>query len=191
MKAPDHYVTEVASAGTGATVRALADLMTHYAVGCVVIRDDERRPLGIVTDRDLACRVLARGLDPATTTAAEIASKPVHCATTENSLEEVIARMREAGVRRMPVVRDDVLVGLVTLDDLVVQLTREMASLSCSATCSIDEGRKQGRRKRRRVELEEALVSLEASAVAAGKGALELVTREFDALRERLRRSPE
>jgi CBS domain-containing protein len=191
MSAPEHYVTEVASARVGSTVRELADLMTHYAVGCLVIRDDERRPIGIVTDRDLACRVVAHGLDPNTTTAAEVATKPVHCVGTDASLEQVIARMREAGVRRMPVVREGELVGLVTLDDLVVQLTREMASLSGSATTAIDDGRRAGRRKRRRADLEESIAALEASAIAAGRDAVDFMSREFEALRERFRRPPE
>jgi len=187
MNAPDHYVTEVATAPPGATVREVADLMTHYAVGCVVLRDEERRPVGIVTDRDLALRVVARGLDPAATTAAEIATKPVHCVGTVDGLEQVIARMREAGVRRMPVVRDGALVGLVTLDDLVVQLGREVASLSAAATGAIDEGRRAGRKQRRRADLEESLAALEASALAAGREVIALVGRELDGLRERFR----
>jgi CBS domain containing-hemolysin-like protein len=115
----------------------------------------------------------------------------VHCVGTDASLEQVIARMREAGVRRMPVVREGELVGLVTLDDLVVQLTREMASLSGSATTAIDDGRRAGRRKRRRADLEESIAALEASAIAAGREAVDFVSREFDALRERFRRPPE
>jgi CBS domain-containing protein len=189
MKTCEHYVTEVASARPETTVRALSELMTHYGIGCVVIRDEERRPLGVVTDRDLACRVVARGLDPDATTAEAVATKPVHCADTDDSLEQVIARMRAANVRRMPVVRDAALVGLVTLDDLVVHLVREAASLSAAATTSIDASRRAGRRTRRRAELEESVAALEASAIAAGREAMELVSREFDALRERFWRS--
>jgi CBS domain-containing protein len=189
MNAPEHYVTEVASAPGGESVRVLADLMSHYAVGCIVIVDDARRPIGLVTDRDLACRVVARGLDPDATTAAAIATKPAHCIETNDPLEQVIARMREAGVRRLPVVRDGALAGLVTLDDLVVQLTRELASLSGAAIAAIDESRRAGRRQRRRAELEESLASLEATALAAGRDVVQLVSRELDALRERFRRS--
>jgi len=187
MSVPEHYVTEVASATADATVRALADLMAHYAVGCIVIRDADRRPIGIVTDRDLACRVVARGLDPEKTIAADVATKPVHCIRTDDSLEQVIARMREANVRRMPVVRDEKLVGLVTLDDLVVQIGREIASLSAAATVSLDDARREGRRRHRRDELEETVASLEATVLAAGREMRSFVTKEFEALRDRLR----
>jgi len=189
MNVPDHYVTAVASVPGSASVRTVADLMSHYGVGCIAVVDDAHRPIGMVTDRDLACRVVAHGLDPDATTAAAIASKPVHSIETGDALEQVIARMREAGVRRMPVVRDGALVGLVTLDDLVVQLTRELASLAGAAIASIDEGRREGRRQRRRADLEESLASLEASALAAGREVVQLVSRELDGLRERFRRS--
>lgn len=189
MNVADHYVTEVATAPANATVRAIADLMVHYAIGCVVVRDDERRPIGIVTDRDLLCRVVAAGLDPEQTTAGEIATKPVHTIPSDQPLERVIALMREANVRRAPIVRDERVVGLVTLDDLVVQLSRELASLSGAATIAIDDARRAGRRQRRREDLEESLASLEASALATGRDVASRVARELDTLRERLRKS--
>lgn len=187
MKPATHYANEVASAPATATARMLADLMIQHAIGCVVIRDDEQRPIGIVTDRDLLCRVVACGLDPEQTPAGEIATKPVHCVPNDQPLEQVIALMRDANVRRAPVVEGGRLVGIVTLDDLVVQLSREIASLSTAATRSIDDTLRAGRWKRRREEFEDALASLEASAVSAGREVAGRVTRELDKLRERLR----
>jgi signal-transduction protein with cAMP-binding, CBS, and nucleotidyltransferase domain len=140
--------------------------MAFHAIGCVVIVDAERRPVGIVTDRDLACRVVARGADPEATSAAQIATTPLQVAQSEEPIESVVARMRKAGVRRMPVVRDDALIGLVTLDDLVVHLGRELEELGSTAKLAIDESRKRGRRARRRQHFEENLAELEATAVA-------------------------
>jgi len=181
-----NYETQVATAPLDASVRSLADMMALYAIGCVVIVDAERRPVGIVTDRDLCCRVVERSADPDTTTASEVATKPVQLAQSDEPIERVVARMREAGVRRMPVVQDDVLAGLVTLDDLVVHLGRELNELGVTAKLAIDEGRKRGRRELRRQHLEESIAGLEASARASGREAVAFVRREIDSLRERL-----
>ena len=182
-----NYETQIATAPLDASVRSLAEMMSIYAIGCVVVVDAARRPVGIITDRDLCCRVVARGADPDTTTASEIATKPVHLAESAEPIERVVARMREAGVRRMPVVEDGALAGLVTLDDLIVHLGRELNELGGAAKLAIDEGRKRGRRERRRQSLEESVAALEASAVANGREAVAFVRREIDALRERLR----
>ena len=189
MRQWDYYETDIATAPLDATARALADQMAFYAIGCVVIVDGERRPVAIVTDRDLACRVVARGADPDTTRAESIASRPLQVAQHDEPIEAVVAHMRKSGVRRMPVVRDTGLVGLVALDDLVVHLGRELEALGSTAKRAIDEGRKQGRRRLRRARIEEGIATLEASALASGREALALARREIDALRERLGRS--
>jgi signal-transduction protein with cAMP-binding, CBS, and nucleotidyltransferase domain len=186
MSAWRYYERHIATAPADATASALADQMAFRAIGCIVIVDAEHRPVGIVTDRDLACRVVARGLDPDTVTAAEFATRPLQVAQSEEPIEDVAARMRKAGVRRMPVVHDEVLIGLVTLDDLVVHLGRELEDLGSSAKLAIDESRKHGRRARRRQHLEESIAELEASAMATGREAVEFVRREVDSLRERL-----
>jgi CBS domain-containing protein len=183
------YETQVATVPADASARVIAEHMALYAVGCVVVVDEERRPIGVVTDRDLACRVVARGADPGRTTAGEIASKPVQLAQSDESIETVVQRMRQAGVRRMPVVENGALVGLVAIDDLVVHLGRELDELGRTAKQEVDEARRHGRRVRRRQELEESLAALEASALAAGRDAAAFVRREIDALRERVRGS--
>jgi CBS domain-containing protein len=186
MSAWRYYERDIATAPQSTTARALADQMAFHAIGCVVIVDDEHRPVGIVTDRDLACRVVARGANPDITTAAEIATKPLQVAQSEEPIEAVAARMRKAGVRRMPVVRDEIVVGLVTLDDLVVHLGRELEELGSTAKLAIQESRKLGRRARRRQQLEESVAELEASALASGREAVAFVRREVDSLRDRL-----
>jgi len=183
------YDKEIATARPDATARALADAMGMYAIGCVVIVDDARRPVGIVTDRDLTCRVVARGADPDAITADEIATKPVQIAKSDDPIEQVVAHMRKAGVRRMPIVEGEALAGLVTLDDLVVHLGRELNDLGGTAKLAIDEGRKRGRRERRRRDIEEGVAALEASALASGRDAVAFVRKEIDSLRERLRGS--
>jgi CBS domain-containing protein len=100
-----------------------ASLMRHKHVGDLVVVDDPQEdgvPLGIVTDRDLAIEVLGNGLDPAKTTVGSLMRKPVVIAHESEDTARVIERMREHGVRRLPVVgHDGEVVGIITLDDLL------------------------------------------------------------------------
>jgi signal-transduction protein with cAMP-binding, CBS, and nucleotidyltransferase domain len=187
MKRPN-YETPVAKVGETATVREVADLMANYSVGCVVVVDADRRPIGIVTDRDLCTRVVARRLDPAATAVAAVMTKPAQVARSDEPLEAVAARMRQAGVRRLPVVEDGRLVGIVALDDLVTSLGSELSWLGSAAKLEVREGLREARSSRRRAELEETLASLEASALATGREAFDFVAKEFETLRDRLRK---
>lgn len=184
----DYYATEVATGHPDEPVAKLADRMEEYAVGSLVIVDAERRPLGMVTDRDLAVRVVAAALDPDATQARDVMTAPAVVARADEPVEAVVERMREAGVRRLPVVRDDRLVGLVAIDDLVVHLGRELEDLGQAARREVDEARRRGRQERRREEFEETLRELRTSVEHAGREAVDFVTREFEALRERIRR---
>jgi CBS domain-containing protein len=109
----------------GAQTNALdaARLMRHHHVGDVVVvdnEDEERTPIGIVTDRDLAVKVVAGGLDPATTAVTTLMRSPVVIAQESEDCAQVIERMRMHGVRRVPVVDGQgIVVGIVTLDDLL------------------------------------------------------------------------
>jgi len=188
LKARDYYKTDVATAPLEATVVELVDLMAQLAVGCVVIVDAAGRPAGIVTDRDVTCRAIARSADPEKTTAGAIMSKPLVTAGPSDPIEVVVERMRSAGVRRLPVVRDDQLTGLVAFDDLLVEFAREIDELAESAHREVEASRRRGRRERRREDLEESLAELRSTFERAGREAAEFVSREFESLRERLQR---
>jgi CBS domain-containing protein len=110
-----------------------ARLMRHKHVGDVVVVDDpieERVPLGVVTDRDLAIEVLGDGRDAATTALSALVRSPVVIARDTEDVSVVIERMRTHGVRRVPVVDErGSLVGIVTLDDLLKSLLSDMHAL--------------------------------------------------------------
>lgn len=191
MRTRDYYRTEVASTGPQATAGELADLMAQYAVGCVVIVDAEERPVGLVTDRDLTCRVVAKGLDASKTRAEEIMSRPLVLAEPSDPIEAVVERMRAAGVRRVPVAREGRLTGLVSVDDLVVEFGRELDDLGEATRRATQDARRRARRERRREDVEEALTELRASVERAGREAADFLSREFESLRGRLRRAPD
>jgi len=98
-----------------------ARAMEANHVGAILVQD-RGELVGVVTDRDLALRVVGRGLDPKKTmveqvmTTGELATLPIS-STEENAVE----LMRIRHVRRIPLLEDDRLVGIVTLDDLVLE----------------------------------------------------------------------
>jgi CBS domain-containing protein len=98
------------------SVREIAELMRERNVGSVVLIE-EQRPVGFVTDRDLAVSVIADGRDLGDH-AADHASSPVITARAEMQIEEAAELMVRHGVRRLVVVDDDRLTGIVTLDDI-------------------------------------------------------------------------
>jgi CBS domain-containing protein len=111
------------------TVTDVAALMNAHHVGAVVITQDGQ-PIGIVTDRDLALRVVGAGL-AADAPASRVMSRELVVARVDAGLDEAFLTMRRAGVRRLPIVADDgSLVGLVALDDLLVLMAGELTSVA-------------------------------------------------------------
>jgi CBS domain-containing protein len=107
----------VVTAEPDRTVREIAELMRERNVGSVVLVRDSR-PVGFVTDRDLALSVIADGRD-LSDHVADHASSPVITADPGMNVEECADLMVRHGVRRLVVIDGDRLTGIVTLDDLV------------------------------------------------------------------------
>lgn len=120
---------QVVSASPDTPVTEIAQLMEEEDVGSVVILEDER-PRGIVTDRDLALEVLVHERDPSSLTAADVMSEEVVTVDVDSGIFDVIRTMQESSVRRIPAVDSDGRVaGIVTFDDFVILLGRELEQL--------------------------------------------------------------
>lgn len=125
----ESFVKKVITAPAGESVMTVARLMKEHNVGAVVITEGHK-PLGIVTDRDLVLRALAPNLPPQTPIR-QVMSAPVKTVFREDGLFDTTRTMLETGVRRLPVLdQDELLIGIVTLDDLLRILSRELANLS-------------------------------------------------------------
>ena len=120
---------ELVSASRSTTAKELAQQMGSKNVGSILITED-RRPVGIVTDRDLALAVVGEERSPAETTAVDLMSTDLVTVDVTDGVAEVCATMREHGVRRMPVMDGDEVTGILTLDDLIVLLEDELADIS-------------------------------------------------------------
>ncbi len=103
--------------------------MDERNVGSVVVLD-EQKPVGIVTDRDLTIKALSRRKDPDQTTVEQIMSEDLFSVHVEDPIFEVISKACEAGVRRIPVISGDRLLGIVTFDDLFLHLVNELQKMS-------------------------------------------------------------
>ena len=115
-----------------ATVEDAALFMRSSHIGDVVVVDaaDTRRPVGIITDRDIAVEVVAQGLTPAQTPVGSIMSSPLLSLREDDGFLAALDKMSARGVRRAPVLdRDGRLKGLVSVDDLVPLLARELAKI--------------------------------------------------------------
>jgi CBS domain-containing protein len=121
----------------GATVAEAARLMDREAVGAVVVLDSASgRPIGVVTDRDLVVRALARGL-PADARVDAVMSMGVVCIDADADIHEAVRIFATHPVRRLPVVSGAELVGMLTIDDLLVDLSGDLASVVRGVTAQV------------------------------------------------------
>jgi len=118
------------------TVLHAARVMKDRNVGAVVVVDEERRPIGILTDRDLATRVVAAGSgglpsDPGQIPVDRVMSKPVITAGRDTLIFDILRLMSSKRVRRIPIVDSKKrMLGLVSIDDAMVLLTTELANVA-------------------------------------------------------------
>jgi CBS domain-containing protein len=119
MRISEVMTQGVVTADRSDSLQHVGELMRDRNVGSVVICDGAR-PVGVITDRDLALAVVADGIDPSSL-AGDHASHPIVTGEVEMDLEEAVALMIQHRIRRLPVTASDGLVGIVTIDDLAVR----------------------------------------------------------------------
>lgn len=116
------------------SVREAAALMRDFHVGNLVVVEDRagvRAPVGIITDRDVTIEVVAMGVDPEMIKVGEVMGPELITARETETVYETLQRMRQHGVRRIPVLDSrGGLTGIVSLSDLLEFLAEELSSLS-------------------------------------------------------------
>ncbi|MFC5577642.1 CBS domain-containing protein [Lysobacter niabensis] len=106
---------------TATPLRDVARMMRDNDCGQIPVVDESQRPVGVVTDRDIAMRVVAEGRNSNEATAADAMSKPVRTVTTDTSLTDCVCLMEAEQVRRVPVVdAEGRLAGIVSIADLAL-----------------------------------------------------------------------
>ena len=123
-------IREVDLAEANESVWEAAERMHQRAVGTLVVVDHDQRPVGIVTDRDLVERVLALRKDPNVTAVVDIMTPDPKTMTEQGAIESALSLMSSGGFRRLPVVDEDgKLIGLMSLDDVLMLLAEEFAHI--------------------------------------------------------------
>ena len=113
----------------GTTLHDVARLMVERDCGEIPVVDDLRRPIGVITDRDIVCRTLARGINPLNVSAESIMTSPIKTVNQDASINECLDLMEENQIRRVLVVDErDTLCGVVSQADISRMVGRRKAA---------------------------------------------------------------
>jgi len=121
-----HVMTSPVVTATGKkAITRVAEIMEEHKIGSVVITDEKERPQGIITERDIVTRVIAKKLNPEAVKAERVMSKPLVTIDPEASVREAARLMNKRNVKRLGVMYKGRLVGLVSSKD-VLAITPEL-----------------------------------------------------------------
>lgn len=118
LKLKDIMTKDVVTVKGSATVKRAVDLMNKNEIGCLVVVNNVK-PIGIVTERDMLKRVIHEKKEPEKTNVAEVMSKPLIVTAPNMLAGEAAKLMFGKGIKKLPVVENERIVGLVTLSDLI------------------------------------------------------------------------
>ena len=142
MKVCDIMSSKVVSIAPEEPVSAAAKLLKRMNIGALPVCDASRRLRGIVTDRDIVTRCVALEADPAHTPVAEIMSRGVVTASPLDDTAQAARAMSADRVRRLPVLDEGRLIGMVTLCDLARDANCDMEAAEALAEISSNVKRK-------------------------------------------------
>lgn len=111
-------------ANSSDTIFMISNLMKERKVGSIIIinQDEQNYPIGIITERDIVRRVISDGKDPKITKVDDIKTTSLITIDPETSVYDAALIMTKYRIRRLPVVKDNTLYGIITSDDLVKYL---------------------------------------------------------------------
>jgi CBS domain-containing protein len=119
---------ELATATLDTTLEEIANMMKEEDVGAIPILDEDENLAGIITDRDIVLRAIAEGQDPSSCTAEEILSEELHTIRPDADLEEAADLMARHRIRRLPVLEEGVIIGMISLGDISVKSEEDEAA---------------------------------------------------------------
>ena len=155
MKVRDIMTKEVGTATLDSTVEDVAAMMKEEDAGAIPVVDDGELA-GIVTDRDIVIRCIAEGKNPSDTTVEEILTEELHTIQPEADVEDAAQLMSERQIRRLPVVEEGELIGVISLGDIAVKdedtqtAAESLQEISQGVKSQARSGREQGRSRQQR-----------------------------------------
>ncbi len=157
MRVRDIMTSEVNTASPESTLEEVATMMRDEDVGAIPVVEDEEL-IGIVTDRDIVVRCVAGGRDPSEVAVEEILSEDLETVEPDADVEEAAELMRSKQIRRLPVVENGRLAGMLSLGDIAVEepgtsgealegVSRGVERSGKKAPQAVSDGRRDGGRQ--------------------------------------------
>ena len=100
------------------TVKEAAQIMSKFRIGCLVVLEGEKI-VGIITERDVLRKVVATGLDASNTKIEQVMTKEVITIDSDKSIEDACSLMTEHDIKKLPVLEEGKLIGIITATDLI------------------------------------------------------------------------
>lgn len=140
MLVKDVMTSPVVTIDEDDSVIKAAQLMDQHNVGCIIVTSKQGKPLGIITERDLVARVLAKNTQTSKLTAKEVMTSPLITVDPDETLNEAARRMSRLNIRRLGVMYKGSLVGIVSSKDILavtpelIEMIQERARIEREAT---------------------------------------------------------
>lgn len=177
MKISEIMTRDPKTARLDSTLEEIATLMKDEDVGAIPIVDDDDELVGIVTDRDIIVRCVAEGKEASDTTVEDIFTEELATIEPDADVQQAARLMAEKQIRRLPVVRDGELIGMVSIGDISVK--HEDDETAGATLHEISQGVKQDRGKKPRAASEREDRS-RANRQSGGTRAENALAREFE-----------
>lgn len=120
MEVKDIMSKDIVIADLNDTIMDVAKLMAHHNIGCVPVTEDGYKVLGVITDRDIILSLAKYELDPAITSVSNIMTNKVYSVKPDADLKDALDLMKKERIRRLPVIENNTLLGIVSLGDFAV-----------------------------------------------------------------------
>ena len=118
MKVKECMCKEVESINPNTSIKECAKIMSDNHIGCVPVCNEQKEVVGIITDRDLLLRAVACDKDINTTKASDIMTCNAYCCSSDTDVKEAENIMSTEKIRRIPIVDNNKIVGILTLGDI-------------------------------------------------------------------------
>jgi CBS domain-containing protein len=106
------------------SVRYAGQILKAVDIGCIIVVDEKDNLAGILTERDIVQKVVAKGLDPDKTMVKDIMSRDVITVDKQKSIEDAVRIMDQKKIKKLPVIDNGKLIGIVTMTDLLRELEK-------------------------------------------------------------------
>ncbi len=143
MLGKDVMSSPVVTIDENASANQVAELMDKHGLGCIIVTGKKGKPLGIITERDLVRRILAKNIKPDSVEAKEVMTSPLITVDPDGKLNEIARMMSRLNVRRLGVMYKGRLVGVLSSKDILAVMPELIEIIQEQALIEGEEGIQQ------------------------------------------------